>query len=127
MDESGHDAGGLMASARRVLRSVYDLAQTRLELFLVEAQEERVRLFDALLLAVVCGVCALMALAVGTFTLVLLFWEDRALVLVLLTAGYAVAAGITLAVLRRRLHQWQSFAATREQFKKDRECLEGRN
>src|SRR5262245_50598894 len=125
MDETPHEPGGLWATGKRILRTLYSLAESRLELFLVELQEERIRLFDALLLAGAFLVCAFMALALLTFTVAVIFWEQhRILVLVLLTLVYAAAAVWSFYKLRNRLQAWQSFAATLEQFKKDQACLE---
>jgi uncharacterized membrane protein YqjE len=128
MDEASHEPDGLLARGQRILRTLFDLAQTRLELFLVELQEERVQLFDALLLVAACGVCGFLALALLTVTLVVIFWENhRVLVLVLLTLGYAVGAGISFWCLRSRLQRWPAFTATLDQFKKDRACIEKRS
>ena len=127
MDESENAAGGLLASARRIVRSVCDLAQSRLELFLLEIKEERLRLVQVLMLVAVCVVCTLMTLLLVTFTVVVIFWEQRGLVLGLLTALYAIVAGGTMWSLRRRFREWQPFASTLDQFKKDRECLGRQN
>lgn len=127
MDDPQLEPGGLLAMGKRILRLVGDLVQSRLELFLVELKEEHIRFFDALLLVAACVVCALMTLALLTFTLVVIFWEYRVLVLVLLTLFYAAGAGASLWTLRNRLRHWQSFAATLEQIKKDRACLEKQN
>lgn len=127
MDDSQHEAGGLLATGKRILRSAGDLVQSRLELFLVELKEERIRLFDALLLVVVCVVCVLMTLALLTFTLVVVFWEHRVVVLVLLLLLYAGGAGAAFWTLRNRLRDWQAFAATLDLIKKDRACLEKPN
>jgi uncharacterized membrane protein YqjE len=128
MDEAQHESGGLFATGKRILRMLYSLAQTRMELFLVELQEERIRLFDALLLMGACLVCAFMALALLTATVIVIFWEQhRILVLVLLTLAYGAAAVWSFWRLRRRLEEWQSFSATTAQFKKDQACLERQN
>ena len=108
MDDSQHEAGGLLATGKRILRSAGDLVQSRLELFLVELKEERIRLFDALLLVVVCVVCVLMTLALLTFTLVVVFWEHRVVELVLLLLLYAGGAGAAFWTLRNRLRDWQA-------------------
>ena len=125
MDDPQHEPGGLLATGKRIFRSVGDLVHNRLELFLVELKEERIRLFDALLLVVICVLCTLMALALLTFTIVVIFWDEhRVLVLVLLTLVYGAGAGASFWSLRHRLRQWQSFSATLEQIKKDRACWE---
>jgi len=128
MDDTRQESGGLLTIGKRVLRSFYGIAQTRLELFLVELQEERLRLFGALLLAGACLVCAFMALALLTLTVAVIFWEEhRLLVLISLTLIYAAGAGWSFWKLRRRLQGSQLFPATLEQFKKDQTCLEGQN
>jgi uncharacterized membrane protein YqjE len=127
MDDNQLEADGLLATGKRILRSVGDLVQSRLELFLLELKEERIRLLDALLLVAACGVCALMTLALLTFTLVVIFWEYRVLVLVGLTLAYGAGAVASFWTLRNRLRAWQSFAATLDQIKKDRACLQKPN
>jgi uncharacterized membrane protein YqjE len=128
MDDSQHEPGGLMAAGKRILRAVGDLLQSRLELFLVELHEERIRLFDALLLVAACLICGLMTVALLTLTLVVVFWQEhRVVVLVLLTLGYAAGAVLSFWTLRNRLRGWQSFAVTLDQIKKDRACLEKQN
>lgn len=128
MDHAPQESGGLLATGKRILGTVYSLAETRLELFLLELQEERIRLFDALLLVGLCLVCSLMALVLLTVTVVMVCGENYRLpALVLLTLAYASGAGWSAWKLRRRLQQWQSFAATLEQFRKDQSCLEKPN
>jgi uncharacterized membrane protein YqjE len=128
MDDSQHEPVGLLATGKRILRSLGDLAQSRLELFLLELKEERIRVLDALLLMAACLICGLMTVALLTLTLLVVFWQEhRVIVLVLLTLVYATGTGATFWMLRNRLRDWQSFAATLEQIKKDRGCLEKQN
>ena len=124
MDQIPPDEGGLLAPAKRILRALSEFGQNRVELFLLELREERIRFFDALLLATACVVCALMTLALFTFALVVIFWEHRAIVLIILTLLYGVAATVSFFKLRKRLQEWQSFEATLDQIKKDRECFQ---
>jgi uncharacterized membrane protein YqjE len=56
---------GLFVSARRLLATLLELGQVRLELIATELELEKLRLFDALLLAV----AAMLALAVGVVLL----------------------------------------------------------
>ena len=124
MDCAPKAEGGVLSAAERVLKTLRDIAENRFELFLVELKEERVRVFEALLLAAMGIVCALMMLFMLTFTLVVVFWDaNRLLVLLLLTLGYAGAAAAALVALRSRLKRWRAFSETLEQIKKDRTCL----
>ena len=123
------DSGvGLPETAQRLWRTFRGALQNRVELFLLELKEERVRVFDALFLVVTIAVCAAMALVLVTFTLVVVFWDShRLIVLGVLTGLYAAGAGTAFWALRRHLRQWDFLKASREQLKKDRACLETRN
>ena len=79
---------GLFASLRRLLATVLEIAEVRVELFGTEVELEKRRLFDGLLWSVV----ALLVLGVGLVLLcgfvILLFWE-----------GYRLAAVGVMALL----------------------------
>jgi uncharacterized membrane protein YqjE len=124
MNEGQDTGSGALAAGAQLLKALGDLVESRLELFLVELQEERARTFDTLVLAVVAVICALMALIVGTFAVVVIFWEThRVLVLVSFAVAYATIALTALLLLRTRLRRWRAFAATLDQIKKDRSCF----
>lgn len=125
MDETPHAGGGILAALKRMLKTLRDVLENRVELFIVEWKEERLRLFETLLLAAMGTVCALMALVMVTLTLVMVFWDThRVLVVVLLTAGDAGASVTAFALLRSRLRKSQPFSATLDQIRKDRECFD---
>ena len=120
--------GGLFSTAARLFRTLRDVAENRIELFLVELKEERLRLFGALLLAAAGVVCALMMLVMITLTVLVMFWDThRLLALVLITLAYAVAAAAAFVKLRFRLQRWQSYSATLEELKKDCACFKKPN
>jgi len=111
-----------------MLQTASQLLESRAELFLLELKEERVRLVAALLLALTVGICALMSLLLVTFTVVVVFWDSyRIPVLMALTVAYLAGAVGAFVSLRRRLRRWRAFAASLEQIKKDRACLEAKN
>lgn len=104
------------------------MAGNRIELFLLEVQEERIRIFDALFLLAAGLVCIMMTLIMVTFAVVIIFWDThRLLVLGLLVAGYAVGALWALSRLRSLLRNWQAFSATLDQIKKDSACFKETN
>jgi uncharacterized membrane protein YqjE len=128
MAETNQPEGGLFATFKRILATFRDILENRIELFLTELEEERIRLFDALLLALVGVVCALMALIVATFIVVVVFWDThRILTLVLFALVYASLAAMVFWMLRSRLRRWKTFSATMEQIKKDRACFKNQN
>lgn len=62
-----------MFTLTRLLKTLRDVVNNRVELFLVEWREERLRLMELLWLLVVGTVCTLMALLMITFAVVAFF------------------------------------------------------
>src|SRR5258706_14013156 len=125
MDTTTESSPGLFSSVRRLLNTALAGVENRIELFLVELREERFRVFDVLLLGCAAAVLGFMALLTVTVTLVVIFWDSaRVPVLVGLSVCYSVATIAMIWRLKIRLQNWSSFAATLNDFKKDRACLE---
>jgi uncharacterized membrane protein YqjE len=124
MDNTSQGEGGLLSTLRRMLKTLRDVAENRVELFLVEWQEERLRMLDTLWLLMVGTVCALMALIIATLVVLVIFWDThRMLVLALLLLAYTGVAVTAFGILYSRLKRWRAFAATLEQIKKDQACF----
>ena len=124
MDQPPHAEGGLLSTLTRMLKTLRDVVENRVELFLVEWREERLRLLELLLLLLAGTVCALMALLMVTLAIVVFFWDThRLLVLTLIILAYAGATAVAFGMLRSRLRRWRAFAATLEQIKKDQACF----
>jgi len=128
MEETGESTPGVFASLRRLLKTVLAIAQSRLELLLVEAQEERWRFFDALLLAGVVLILTLMTLMAATVTIVVLCVRaDRLDLVVALVLLYLAGTILSFWRLRTRLKNWAPFSATLAELKKDKACLDEKN
>jgi uncharacterized membrane protein YqjE len=122
MDES---RVGVFASLRRLLKTVVAIAQNRLELLLVEMQEERWRFFDALLLTGAVLILAAMTLMLVTLTVVVVCLKANRLdLLVALMVLYLAATIVGFWRLRLRLKKWAPFSATLAELKKDKACLD---
>jgi uncharacterized membrane protein YqjE len=110
--------------SRRLAKRFVDVGENRLQLLLLEVEEERERIIHALLLALGIMAFALLAGVAFTVVVLLVFW-DRAPVLAMsvLALSYATIAmllGLRLAQLRR---DWQAFSASLAQIRKDCSCL----
>ncbi len=112
-----------MASLGRAGRLALATISNRAELFLVEAQEERQRVLQVLLLASILIIASILALVVVTFAIVVIFWEHRVATLAVLSLLYAGGALAVFLQLRRQLHGWQAFSGTIDELQKDREWL----
>jgi uncharacterized membrane protein YqjE len=96
--------GGLFSSLRQLLATALEMAQVRLDLFLTEIEQEKLRVFDGLLWA---GL-ALMLVGVGVVLLcsfvVVLLWEGyRLATLGILTLLFLGAGGLLMRAARNRL------------------------
>jgi len=106
-----------------VARLVLATLSNRTELLLVEAQEERQRLLQALLLVAILVTAGTLSLVVVTFTVVAVLWEQRVPTLVVLSLVYIAATTVAFFRLRRQMRGWQAFGATIDELQKDREWL----
>lgn len=123
-DESS--SPGLAASLRRMGRSLLGLAQTRIELFSVELQEEKLRVLDLLLWLSVAMALGIAGLILGIGALGLFLWETwgYAGLVAVIVAALGGAAGMLWGLRRRILRGTAPFAETIGEFKKDFECLD---
>ena len=118
------EPSGLFTSLRRAGNTLIDLVGNRAELFVVELQEERLRLLLVLTLLLLTLLFAGFALALVTAAFVYLLWSTHPLLALLGTAAlYTAAAVLAWTRMRARLHEQEPFSATLEEFKKDRQCF----
>lgn len=125
-DPAAHDPG-LMASLRGVADALVRTVQDRCELFAVELHEEKIRFVRTLVWVAALTFSAMMALVLGSATVVALCPpEARPVVLGGLT-GFYVLGGVGLWLGFRRFLDRQSrpFAATLGSLTEDRACIRG--
>jgi len=110
---------------KRFARQLLTIGENRLELLMVEVQEERERLLRAVLLALGVAVFGFLAGAAFTVALVVSLWSFSpvAVLLALAVLYSAIAAFLChrFLVLQR---DWKTLPATLDQLRKDRACLE---
>jgi uncharacterized membrane protein YqjE len=113
------------ASPKQFARQLLVVAENRLELLMVEVQEERERLLRAIVLALGVAVFSFLAGAALTVALVVLLWSLSPLaVLLTLTALYSATAIFLYGHFRTLQRNWETLPATLDQLRKDRVCLE---
>ena len=122
-------SSGLMGSVRRLTGTLIAIVSTRLELLANELEEERLRLTQMFLLALI----ALFLLGTGLILLnafiVVLFWDShRLLALGLLCVVYLVAgAAVTMSLRAKAQAGSKLFSASLAELDKDRQALRGGN
>ena len=117
-----------MSTLTRMFNTLRDAAGNRIELFLAEWREERLRLLDILVLLLIGAVCVLMALILLTFAIIVIFWDTHPmLALGALIGFYAIMAIVAFGMLRLQIQRLGVFTATWEQIKKDLACFKEKN
>ena len=105
MSDSAGAQGGLFAALKNISATLLATGKTRLELLANELEEEKLRAFQALTMALGMAFCFAMSLLVLILFMTALFWESRVLVLgvsagLLLVLGFVFLAGFRKAVQR---------------------------
>ncbi|HVM51400.1 MAG TPA: phage holin family protein [Candidatus Acidoferrum sp.] len=118
---------GIFASLNRLVRIVVATATNRVELLLLEWNEERLHLVATVLLVGVLLILALMTLMTATLIVVAYCVKNDHLGIVIgLNVFYLVVTIGCYWLLRRQLRSWKPFAATLAELKKDKECWEAK-
>ncbi len=118
---------GLLETLRRLAATILAIFQNRLELLVVELQEERVHLLNTLLLTSAIVALGLFTLAMAACALSIVVWNECGVKGLWALSGLGLICTL-LAYwrLRVRLKNWPLLAGTLAELKKDREGLEGR-
>jgi uncharacterized membrane protein YqjE len=113
------------ASPKHFARQLLVVVENRLELLMVEVQEERERLLRAILLALGVAVFGFLAGAALTVALVVLLWSLSPIaVLLTLTVLYSATAVFLYRHFAFLQRNWETLPATLDQLRKDRACIE---
>jgi uncharacterized membrane protein YqjE len=101
------------------------IGENRLELLMLEVQEERGRALHAILLALGAAVFGFLTGAALTVAIVVLLWRlSPVAVLLVLSSLYAITAFFLYRRFTMFQRDWRTFPATLDQLGKDRACLE---
>jgi len=125
MEPASDNFGQIGVSSKRFAQRLLTIGENRLELLMVEVQEEREHLLHAILLALGVAVFGFLAGVALTVALVVLLWHLAPVAVLLVLTGLYAAIAVYLyrrfAALQR---DWQTLSATLDQLRKDRACVE---
>jgi len=121
--------GGLLHSIKHLAQSLLGAAQTRLEIFATEIEEERLRLEQLLLVALAAAFCLAMGVVLCVAVVVLYYWDTHRIAAAGILAAAFLAAGVVLGlILRDRVKtRPKPFTITRGELAKDRAILQEPN
>lgn len=124
MDSDADNTPHLGTASKRLAEQALVICENRLELALVELQEERDRLMRALWLSLAAGISALLAAVAVSIAIAVACWNWSPVGAMVIVAGlYGSVACFSYAQLARLRRDWRTLPATLEQLRKDRECL----
>jgi uncharacterized membrane protein YqjE len=117
--------GGLLYSIKHLAKSLLGAAQTRLEIFATEIEEERLRLEQLLLFALAAAFCLGLGIVLCIAWVVLYYWDTHRLLTVGMFAAGFLTAGVALGLILRGKTRARPkpFAITRGELAKDRAML----
>jgi uncharacterized membrane protein YqjE len=120
-DTTSGPAGNLIRSVVRLAGGLLEAAETRVDLFATELQEERERGLRLLAWAMAALLTAILGALMAGATLIIVFWDThRVAAAAGVTAAFLVAAVACVAAFRRRLREKPRFLdATRSELQKD--------
>jgi uncharacterized membrane protein YqjE len=128
METESPDKPGFLGSFRALGDGLLASAQDRLELLVVEWQEEKFRLVQTFIWVSAALFAGMMAVTFGSITLVYLFWDSARLAvlggLTFLYAGILIA--VIIAFRRYVARQPRPFMATLQELEEDRACIRPR-
>ena len=120
--------GGLLGSARALTRTLIAVAKTRLDIFVTEVEEERLRITRQAILMVAGGFCLMVGTLLVVAYIVVLFWETHRLLPLGLLALVFFGAGtsLLLVVNARARSKPKVFSASLGELEKDLDQLSGK-
>jgi uncharacterized membrane protein YqjE len=125
MQPAASDASQWAEPPKRFARELVTVVENRLELLMLEVQEERERLLRAISLALGIAVFSFLTGAALTVALVVLLWALSPIaVLLTLTMLYSATAAFLYRRFTVLQRNWKTFPATLDQLRKDRACVE---
>ena len=125
METSSADGLHLGDATKRIAQRMFVIVENRLQLLMMEAQEERERALLAIWLGLGAAAFGLLAGVALTLMIAVALWEHSPIIaLLVLAALYTIAAVFFYRRLARLQRDWQTLPGTLDQLKKDRECLE---
>lgn len=127
MDDNEAAPPGLLETLRRIGAAILAILQNRLELLIVELHEDRIRVFEALILLAIIGALGFFTVALALAGAIFLVWSKFHVTGLFILSGVGLVGTLVAAWrLHLRLKNWPLLSGTLEQLKKDRQCLENK-
>lgn len=129
MESREPSSSGLLGSLRGFVDGLLGSAHDRIQLVSLELQEEKLRLVQILFWIAAIVFLAVVGTIFASLALLIIFWETARVTVVLSLAAVYIAALIAVVVGFRAYmkRQPKPFAATLDELRSDRECLQNKS
>lgn len=129
MEFPSHPSTSILDSVRGLADTLLKTVEDRIELISAELQEEKLRLLQAFIWITAAIFAGVLAITFASLTVVYLLWDSaRLAALGGLTLLYAaITVTIIVSYRRYRAKQPKPFAATLQEIKIDRVCIQPEN
>lgn len=124
METSSDHNTGLTDATKRVTWRLLAMFHNRVELLMVEIQEERQRALLVVLMASAVGFLGLLAGLTVTAVIACACKDHMLTALIVLAVVYIAGTVFFLLKLGKMQRNWDTLSSTRDQLQKDRECLD---
>jgi uncharacterized membrane protein YqjE len=124
METPSNHNSGLIDATKRVTWRLLAMFHNRVELLMVEIQEERQRALRAVLMATAAAFLSLLAGMTVTAVIACAAGTHMLTALIIMAIVYIAGTVFFLLKLARMQRNWDALSSTRDQLQKDRECLE---
>lgn len=122
----GSGSGGLLAATKNSAATLLASGRARLELLGNEIREEKIHAVSILLLAQMVAFCLMVGSILTVLLLVVLFWDNRVVVLGGFTALFLAGGGFAYLSLRRSMSDPRRiFASSISELEEDLRQLKG--
>ena len=127
MDEKEITPPGLPETLRRLGATILAVFSNRLELLVVELQEERIRFFEAVVLLAAIVALGFFTLTLAAIGVILLVWKEFGVWgLFIMSSIGLIGTIVAVWLLQARLKNWPLLAGTLAELRKDRAWLENK-
>jgi uncharacterized membrane protein YqjE len=124
-DSRGNGVPSLTDASKRLARHAIVIWENRVQLFLLEVEEERDQIIRMAQFGVGIAVFVMLACMTLTALITVACWQwSPVAVLSILFVVYSGIAGFFYWQLKRLQRNWQIFSDTLNELRKDHECLE---
>ncbi len=125
-DKQQGPVAGFLADVNHLLATLADAIYTRLELLFLDLQDGSARLLSLIIWSLIGLLAAAMTLLLGALAVIFIFWDTHRILAALLLTGLfgALAVAAACVIVAKLRHRHTLFAATLEEFARDRQHLD---